>query len=64
MRQSPTRFTPDGLPVGTRADIHEGQAQLLTTLVDGEVRAYDCEIVKLNGQDAPGHALHGDKSDR
>ena len=44
---------PDGLPVGTRADIHEGQAQLLTTLVDGEVRAYDCEIVKLNGQDAP-----------
>ena len=44
---------PDGLPVGTRADVHTGPAQLLTTLADGEVRAYDCEIVKLNDQSAP-----------
>ena len=44
---------PDGLPVGTRGDIHVGPAQLLTTLADGEIRAYDCEIVKLNDQDAP-----------
>ena len=44
---------PDGLPVGTRADVHVGEAQLLTTLVDGEVRAYDCEIVKLTAQSAP-----------
>ena len=44
---------PDGLPVGTRGDIHTGQAQLLTTLVDGEICAYDCEIVKLSDQDAP-----------
>ena len=44
---------PDGLPVGTRGDIHTGPAQLLTTLVDGEICAYDCEIVKLSDQDAP-----------
>ena len=44
---------PDGLPVGTRGDIHVGEAQILTTLVDGEIRAYDCEITKLNGKDGP-----------
>ena len=44
---------PDGLPVGTRADVHVGPAQILTTLVDGEIRAYDCEIVKLTRQDEP-----------
>ena len=44
---------PDGLPVGTRADIHVGEAQLLTTLSDGEIRAYDCEIVKLTEQSEP-----------
>ena len=44
---------PDGLPVGTRGDIHVGKAQLLTTLVDGQVRAYECEITKLSAQDEP-----------
>lgn len=44
---------PDGLPVGTRADVHVGPAQILTTLVDGQIRAYDCEIVKLTRQDEP-----------
>ena len=39
--------------MGTRGDIHTGPAQLLTTLVDGEICAYDCEIVKLSDQDAP-----------
>ena len=43
---------PDGLPVCTRADVHTGPAELLTTLTDGEITAYDCEIVKLNQQDA------------
>jgi len=42
---------PAGLPIGTRADIHIGEAEILTTLVDGEIHAYDCEILKLNDQD-------------
>lgn len=44
---------PEGVPVGTRADVHVGSAQLLTTLVDGQIRAYDCEIVKLTEQNTP-----------
>ena len=44
---------PNGLLVGTRADVHVGEAQLLTTLVDGKIRAYDCEIVKLTEQSVP-----------
>ncbi|NLF28437.1 MAG: SpoIVB peptidase [Clostridiales bacterium] len=44
---------PNGLLVGTRADVHVGAAQLLTTLVDGKIRAYDCEIVKLTEQSVP-----------
>ena len=44
---------PEGLPVGTRAEIHEGSAQILAT-IDGEgVRAYDCEIEKLYEQSEP-----------
>lgn len=43
----------DGLPVGTRGDIHTGPAQLLTTIDGEEVRAYDCEIEKLYGQNRP-----------
>ena len=39
--------------MGTRGDIHVGKAQLLTTLVDGQVRAYECEITKLSAQDEP-----------
>ena len=37
---------PDGLPVGTRAQMHVGAAQILAT-VDDRVRAYDCEIEHL-----------------
>lgn len=44
---------PDGLPVASREEVHVGSAQLLTTLVDGEIRAYDCEIVKVARQDEP-----------
>ncbi|MBQ8110927.1 MAG: SpoIVB peptidase [Clostridia bacterium] len=39
---------PDGLPVAGRSQIHTGAAQLLTTLDDGAVRAYDCEVVRLS----------------
>ncbi len=44
---------PNGLLVGSRDEVVVGPAQLLTTLVDGEIQAYDCEIVKLTEQDAP-----------
>ena len=37
---------PDGLPVGGREQTHTGRAQLLTTL-DDEVRAFDCEIERI-----------------
>ena len=44
---------PEGLPVGTRSDIHTGSAQLLTTLDGGKVEAFDCEIEKLYDQSEP-----------
>ena len=37
---------PEGLPIGTRSQMHTGKAQILTT-VDDRVRAYDCEIERL-----------------
>ncbi len=44
---------PDGLPVGTRSDIHTGEAQILATIGAEGVRAYDCEIEKLYDQSEP-----------
>ena len=44
---------PEGLPVGTRSDIHTGSAQILTTLDGGKVEAFDCEIEKLYDQSEP-----------
>ena len=40
---------PEGLPVGTRSQMHTGSAQILTT-VDDTVRAYDCEIERLESE--------------
>lgn len=40
---------PEGLPVATRSQIHTGKAQILTTL-DEEVRAFDCEIERVEGE--------------
>ena len=37
---------PDGLPIGTRSQMHTGAAHILTT-VDDQVRAYDCEIERV-----------------
>ena len=36
----------EGLPVGTRSQMHTGDAQILSG-IDGQVRAYDCEIEHL-----------------
>lgn len=44
---------PQGVPVLARSEIQKGAAQLLTTLEDGQLAAYDCEIVKLFHQEEP-----------
>lgn len=44
---------PEGLPVGRREEVHTGSAQLLSCVEGGTVKAYDCEIEKLYGQNAP-----------
>lgn len=44
---------PEGLPVGRREDVHTGKAQILSCVEGGMVKAYDCEIEKLYGQNAP-----------
>lgn len=44
---------PEGLPVGRRGEVHTGSAQILSCVEGGEVKAYDCEIEKLYGQNAP-----------
>ena len=40
---------PDGVAVMSSGEVRPGPARLLTTLDDGAVRAYDCEIVRLTG---------------
>jgi stage IV sporulation protein B len=44
---------PDGIAVSNRTLIHTGAAQLLTTLDEGGIRAYDCEITQVFRQDEP-----------
>lgn len=44
---------PEGIPVLSRDEVHLGAAQLLTTLDETGVHAYDCEIVRLARQDSP-----------
>ena len=51
---------PEGVPIGTRSQMHIGGAQILTT-VDDEVRAYDCEIEHLEpegGEEMRSIVLH------
>ena len=43
----------EGLPIGTRSQMHTGAAQVLTTL-DDEVRAFDCEIEHIENSDEAG----------
>ena len=39
---------PDGLPVAARQEVRTGPAELLTTLTDGCVSAYACEIERVD----------------
>jgi len=43
---------PDGALIAYPDEIYEGEAQILSA-VDGEVKAYSCEILKLYHQDEP-----------
>ena len=45
---------PEGVPVAARTELATGPATLLTTLDDGGVKSYDCEITKLFNQSEPG----------
>ena len=47
----PSALYPSGVPVLTRSEVREGPAKLLTTLGDGGVKAYDCEITRLFPQE-------------
>ncbi len=44
---------PEGLPIATQSMVEEGPAQILSTLDDSGVKAYDCRIVKVTRQSAP-----------
>ena len=44
---------PDGIPMAYPEEVHVGPAKLLTTLNDEGVKAYDCEIIKVNPQNSP-----------
>ena len=39
---------PDGLPVASRDEIHAGKAEILSCVDGKEVRAYECEIERVN----------------
>ena len=39
---------PDGLPIAARGEVHTGEAELLTTLTDGGITAYACEIERVD----------------
>ena len=41
------------VPIAEPASVKNGKAILLTTLTDGEVHAYDCEITRCARQDSP-----------
>ncbi len=42
---------PDGVSILTRSEVKAGPAKILTTLDDGGIKAYDCEITHLYHQD-------------
>ena len=44
---------PDPLPVAGKEEVVTGRAALLTTVDDEGVREFDCEIVRVNKQEAP-----------
>lgn len=44
---------PEGLPVGRREEVHVGDAQILSCVEGGAVKAYDCKIEKVYDQRVP-----------
>ncbi len=44
---------PEGLPMAYPEEVKLGPAQLLTTLNDDGIKAYSCNIIKLNSQENP-----------
>lgn len=44
---------PEGLPVGRREEVHVGDAQILSCVEGGTVKAYDCRIEKVYDQRTP-----------
>lgn len=44
---------PQGLPVGGQGVVHTGQAQILTTIDDKGVQAFDCQILRITPQLSP-----------
>ena len=44
---------PNSLPIAAKEEVYTGAATLLTTVDDGGVRKFDCEIIRVNQQDAP-----------
>lgn len=42
-----------GIPAGSRTGVHTGKAQILSTVDEGGVRAYDVEIVEVMRQSRP-----------
>ncbi len=44
---------PEGLPMAYPEEVQLGPAQLLTTLNDEGIKAYSCNVIKLNPQESP-----------
>lgn len=49
----PNPVYPQPLPVGGQATAHTGKATILTTIDDGGVKGFDCNIVKITRQNEP-----------
>ena len=48
---------PKGLPIAPLSELHPGPATLLTTVDEGGVKEYECEIVRLNERGGDARAL-------
>jgi stage IV sporulation protein B len=48
-----SKLYPDGILMAYPEEVHLGSAQLLTTIDENGVQAFDCEIIKVNLQSSP-----------
>jgi stage IV sporulation protein B len=48
-----SKLYPDGILMAYPEEVHLGAAQLLTTVDENGVQAFDCEIIKVNQQNTP-----------